>query len=74
MIRTDGITLDRLLTTAPLTRPSAWSGNKGSVLGGSSLYGGRGVDFWTQLKTTTALWRAEDAISDKATVAMPTLN
>lgn len=52
----------------------AWSGNKGSVLGGASLYGARGVDFWTQLKTTTALWRSEDAISNRATVAMPTHN
>jgi hypothetical protein len=28
----------------------SWSGNKGSVLGGHSLYGPRGIDFWTQLK------------------------
>ncbi|GAA5869342.1 hypothetical protein JCM16303_000435 [Sporobolomyces ruberrimus] len=52
----------------------AWSGNKGSVLGGASLYGQRGLDFWTQLKTTTSLWRAEDAIDSKATTAMPTQN
>ncbi|GAA5982012.1 hypothetical protein JCM5350_000613 [Sporobolomyces pararoseus] len=52
----------------------AWSGNKGSVLGGASLYGQRGLDFWTQLKTTTSLWRAEDAIDNKATTAMPTQN
>lgn len=30
----------------------AWSGNKGSVLGGASLYGQRGLDFWTQLKVS----------------------
>lgn len=52
----------------------SWSGNRASVLGGASLYGPRGIDFWTQLKTTTSLWRAEDAISDKATVVMPTNN
>ncbi|KAK4058383.1 hypothetical protein OIO90_000541 [Microbotryomycetes sp. JL221] len=50
----------------------AWSGNKGSVLGPMSLYGKLGLDFWTQLKTTTTMWRAEDAISDRATVTMPT--
>ncbi|CEQ42979.1 SPOSA6832_04851 [Sporobolomyces salmonicolor] len=50
----------------------SWSGNKGSVLGGASLYGPRGYDFFTQLKTTTSLWRAEDALDNKATTAMPT--
>lgn len=30
----------------------SWSGGKGSVLGGSSLYGPRGLDFFTQLKVS----------------------
>lgn len=51
----------------------SWAGNKGSVLGGASLYGPRGVDFWTQLQVTTSMWRAEDATSERATVAMPRL-
>jgi len=50
----------------------AWSGNKGSILGANSLYGKGGIDFWTQQKTTTALWRSEDAITSSADVAMPT--
>ncbi|KAI5474154.1 hypothetical protein MNV49_004136 [Pseudohyphozyma bogoriensis] len=50
----------------------AWSGNKGSILGGHSLYGKLGVEFWTQHKTTTTMWREEDAISKIATTAMPT--
>ncbi|KAG0665029.1 hypothetical protein C6P46_000655 [Rhodotorula mucilaginosa] len=50
----------------------SWSGGKGSVLGGSSLYGPRGLDFFTQLKTTTAYWRAEDVLDTRATTAMPT--
>lgn len=33
----------------------SWSGNKGSVLGGHSLYGPRGIDFWTQLKVRSLL-------------------
>ncbi|GAA5921356.1 hypothetical protein JCM3775_003007 [Rhodotorula graminis] len=52
----------------------SWSGNKGSVLGGASLYGPRGLDFWTQLKTTTSYWSSQDALSAKATTSMPTLN
>lgn len=50
----------------------AWSGNKGSVLGGHSLYGKLGIEFWTQLKTTTTLWRSADAIGTRAEVSMPT--
>jgi len=50
----------------------SWSGNKGSVLGPTSLYGKLGIDFWTQTKTITSLWRSEDAITTQADVAMPT--
>ncbi|GAA6024641.1 hypothetical protein JCM10207_003908 [Rhodosporidiobolus poonsookiae] len=62
-------------TPIPVPLPMfSWSGSRASVLGGASLYGPRGIDFWTQLKTTTSLWRAEDAISTRATTAMPTMN
>ncbi|KAH8922975.1 methylmalonate-semialdehyde dehydrogenase [Atractiella rhizophila] len=50
----------------------SWSGNKASVLGQTSLYGKLGVEFWTQNKTITSLWRSEDALTSKADVAMPT--
>ncbi|KZO89788.1 methylmalonate-semialdehyde dehydrogenase [Calocera viscosa TUFC12733] len=50
----------------------SWSGNKGSVLGQTSLYGPLGIEFWTQHKTTTALWRSEDALESKAATVMPT--
>ncbi|BGP38340.1 hypothetical protein JCM10450v2_002288 [Rhodotorula kratochvilovae] len=50
----------------------SWSGSRGSVLGGASLYGPRGLDFFTQLKTTTSYWSSQDALSAKATTAMPT--
>ncbi|KDE06011.1 methylmalonate-semialdehyde dehydrogenase [acylating] [Microbotryum lychnidis-dioicae p1A1 Lamole] len=62
-------------TPIPVPLPMwSWSGNKGSVLGGQSLYGPRGVDFWTQLKTTTTMWRAEDALDSRATATMPTMS
>ncbi|KZW02686.1 Methylmalonate-semialdehyde dehydrogenase [Exidia glandulosa HHB12029] len=51
----------------------SWSGNKGSVLGDLGFYGKSGVDFFTQNKTVTSLWRAEDAIGNKATTDMPTM-
>ncbi|OCH96042.1 methylmalonate-semialdehyde dehydrogenase [Obba rivulosa] len=52
----------------------SWSGNKASFLGDVPFYGRGGIDFYTQNKTTTALWRAEDAIGNKASVDMPTHN
>jgi malonate-semialdehyde dehydrogenase (acetylating)/methylmalonate-semialdehyde dehydrogenase len=53
----------------------SFTGNKRSVAGGgaSTFYGRPGVAFYTQQKTVTALWRAEDAISRQADVSMPTV-
>lgn len=33
----------------------------------------QGIQFYTQLKTVTQLWREEDTSSTKATVAMPVM-
>ncbi|EIW86856.1 methylmalonate-semialdehyde dehydrogenase [Coniophora puteana RWD-64-598 SS2] len=52
----------------------AWSGNKASVLGDIGFYGPSGINFYTQNKTTTSLWRADDAIGNRASVDMPTHN
>ncbi|KAE9408241.1 methylmalonate-semialdehyde dehydrogenase [Gymnopus androsaceus JB14] len=52
----------------------AWSGNKGSVLGDIGFYGQSGINFYTQNKTTTSLWRAEDAVGTRAHSAMPTFS
>ncbi|KIP11418.1 hypothetical protein PHLGIDRAFT_83453 [Phlebiopsis gigantea 11061_1 CR5-6] len=50
----------------------SWSGNKASFLGDVPFYGKGGINFYTQNKTTTSLWKAEDAIGNKASVDMPT--
>ncbi|KAF9518264.1 hypothetical protein BS47DRAFT_1371108 [Hydnum rufescens UP504] len=50
----------------------SWSGNKASFLGNLSFYGRTGLEFYTQNKTTTSLWRAEDAVGNRASVDMPT--
>ncbi|OLL23048.1 putative methylmalonate-semialdehyde dehydrogenase [acylating], mitochondrial [Neolecta irregularis DAH-3] len=50
----------------------SFTGNKGSVLGDLNFYGKGGLQFYTQLKTVTALWRHDDASCTKATVNMPT--
>ncbi|KAL1957282.1 hypothetical protein VTO42DRAFT_6188 [Malbranchea cinnamomea] len=52
----------------------SFTGNKKSVAGGgaNTFYGQPGLNFYTQQKTVTSLWRSEDAISTKANVVMPT--
>ncbi|KAI9828682.1 MAG: hypothetical protein M1832_001785 [Thelocarpon impressellum] len=52
----------------------SFTGNKKSIAGGGGnyFYGKAGLNFFTQLKTVTSLWRSEDAIATKASVNMPT--
>ncbi|GAB7346632.1 hypothetical protein MBLNU459_g1769t1 [Dothideomycetes sp. NU459] len=52
----------------------SFTGNKKSVAGGgtSTFYGKPGLNFYTQTKTVTSLWKSEDAIATKAAVNMPT--
>lgn len=52
----------------------SFTGNKRSIAGGGGnyFYGKAGLNFFTQLKTVTSLWRSEDAIATKASVTMPT--
>lgn len=50
----------------------SFTGNKNSIVGGHYFYGKAGLNFYTQLKTVTSLWRSEDAIATKASTAMPT--
>ncbi|OAL55791.1 Methylmalonate-semialdehyde dehydrogenase [Pyrenochaeta sp. DS3sAY3a] len=52
----------------------SFTGNKKSVAGGgaNTFYGKPGLQFYTQQKTVTSLWRSEDAVATKASVNMPT--
>ena len=52
----------------------SFTGSRGSIRGDLNFYGKTGVQFYTQLKTITALWRSEDAKDVKATVNMPTMH
>ncbi|KAG6019113.1 hypothetical protein E4U19_006917 [Claviceps sp. Clav32 group G5] len=53
----------------------SFTGNKRSIAGGgaNTFYGKPGINFYTQLKTVTALWQSHDPIAEKAAVHMPTL-
>ncbi|RKF62905.1 Methylmalonate-semialdehyde dehydrogenase, mitochondrial [Erysiphe neolycopersici] len=52
----------------------SFTGNKKSVAGGgaSNFYGKPGLNFYTQLKTVTSLWKDENITNKVAAVAMPT--
>jgi malonate-semialdehyde dehydrogenase (acetylating)/methylmalonate-semialdehyde dehydrogenase len=52
----------------------SFTGNKKSVAGGgaNTFYGKPGLQFYTQQKTVTSLWRSEDAINTRVSVVMPT--
>ncbi|KAJ1737726.1 hypothetical protein LPJ72_000195 [Coemansia sp. Benny D160-2] len=52
----------------------SFTGNKGSFLGDTNFYGRSGINFYTQLKTVTSLWRKEDADDKNAAVHMPTIH
>jgi hypothetical protein len=47
-------------------------GSRGSILGDLNFYGKGGVQFYTKLKTVTALWKESDADHTRSSVSMPT--
>jgi len=51
----------------------SFTGNKGSILGDLNFYGKAGVQFYTQIKTVTSLWRGTDADTLSAQTVMPTM-
>jgi malonate-semialdehyde dehydrogenase (acetylating)/methylmalonate-semialdehyde dehydrogenase len=51
----------------------SFTGSRASIQGDVNFYGKTGVQFYTQTKTVTSLWRAEDAKEAIATVNMPTM-
>jgi malonate-semialdehyde dehydrogenase (acetylating)/methylmalonate-semialdehyde dehydrogenase len=52
----------------------SFTGNKKSIAGGGSntFYGKPGLQFYTQQKMVTSLWRGEDVVSKKGETTMPT--
>lgn len=51
----------------------SFTGSRGSFRGDTNFYGKQGINFYTQIKTVTQLWRSEDATDSKATTAMPVM-
>merc|ERR1712072_593338 len=49
----------------------SFTGSKDSFLGDSHFYGKQGINFYTETKTVTSLWRADDAGAGNVATAMP---
>ncbi|XP_059486144.1 probable methylmalonate-semialdehyde dehydrogenase [acylating], mitochondrial [Neocloeon triangulifer] len=51
----------------------SFTGSRGSFLGDAHFYGKQGINFYTDVKTVTQLWRESDVTHTKAAVAMPVM-
>ncbi|KAG7237131.1 hypothetical protein INR49_032772 [Caranx melampygus] len=51
----------------------SFTGSRGSFRGDTNFYGKQGIQFYTQVKTVTSQWKAEDATVTSPAVTMPTM-
>jgi len=51
----------------------SFTGTRGSFMGDAHFYGKQGVNFYTQVKTVTQMWRESDVSHSKAAVSMPVM-
>uniref|UniRef100_A0A8C8IHV6 Methylmalonate-semialdehyde/malonate-semialdehyde dehydrogenase [acylating], mitochondrial n=1 Tax=Oncorhynchus tshawytscha TaxID=74940 RepID=A0A8C8IHV6_ONCTS len=51
----------------------SFSGSRGSFRGDTNFYGKQGIQFYTQVKTVTSQWKADDATTKSPAVTMPTM-
>ncbi|KAL3310481.1 Methylmalonate-semialdehyde dehydrogenase [acylating] mitochondrial [Cichlidogyrus casuarinus] len=51
----------------------SFTGSRGSFLGDMNFYGKQGINFYTQVKTITSLWREEDSVVKGSATAMPVI-
>lgn len=49
----------------------SFTGSRGSFLGDANFYGKAGVNFFTQIKTVTQMWRQQDVTDSASATAMP---
>jgi len=51
----------------------SFTGSRGSFRGDLNFYGKAGIQFYSQWKTVTSLWRSDDAVDKKAQVSFPNM-
>lgn len=52
----------------------SFTGSRGSFRGDTNFYGQQGINFYTQVKTVTSQWRAEDATPEAIQTSFPRMN
>lgn len=63
-----------MLVQVPIPVPLpmfSFTGSRGSFMGDMNFYGKQGIAFYTQVKTITQLWRAEDTEAVATPTVMP---
>ncbi|KAJ9584549.1 hypothetical protein L9F63_021107, partial [Diploptera punctata] len=71
---TNNIDVGQVGVNVPIPVPLpmfSFTGTRGSFLGDAHFYGKQGINFYTQTKTVTQLWRESDVTHSKAAVSMP---
>merc|ERR1719184_752913 len=74
---TQNIDVGQIGVNVPIPVPlpmMSFTGSRGSFLGDSHFYGKQGIQFYTETKTITSLWRGDDTAAGKVTTAMPVQN
>ncbi|XP_074644267.1 putative methylmalonate-semialdehyde/malonate-semialdehyde dehydrogenase [acylating], mitochondrial [Tubulanus polymorphus] len=51
----------------------SFTGSRGSFRGDQHFYGKQGIQFYTEVKTITQMWREDDVTGGKAATAMPVM-
>jgi len=72
----DKIDVGQIGVNVPIPVPLpmfSFTGSRGSFRGDTNFYGKQGVNFYTQVKTITQLWRQEDITDTKASTNMPVM-
>ncbi|XP_071800445.1 probable methylmalonate-semialdehyde/malonate-semialdehyde dehydrogenase [acylating], mitochondrial [Asterias amurensis] len=73
---TERIDVGQIGVNVPIPVPLpmfSFTGSRGSFRGDTNFYGKQGIQFCTQIKTITQLWKGEDVSHTKAAVAMPVM-
>merc|ERR1712158_151453 len=71
---TDQIDVGQVGVNVPIPVPlpmMSFTGSRGSFLGDAHFYGKQGINFFTETKTVTSLWRSDDADAGNVATAMP---
>lgn len=73
---TNNIDVGQVGVNVPIPVPLpmfSFTGSRGSFMGDAHFYGKQGINFYTQVKTVTQMWRESDVTHSRAAVSMPVM-